>query len=254
QIKPFDSVCSGNSSTIGAVVTGGKPAYNYVWNPSPGGTGPGPFVITPTVAVVYSVTVTDGCGSSQSGSTSVVIDPSPTAAFTATPNPVLGGEYVTFVDNSTLANTWSWTFGDGGTATDSMPYYVYEMTGTYTVTLWVTSSAGCKDSVSHTVTVLEDIYVPNVFTPNGDGINDVFHVTTGSIKTYSIEIYSRWGQRVFASTNPNDDWTGRSEAGVMESDGTYYYIILATDYAGKNFKYTGYLQLIGGAGEAGNGQ
>jgi gliding motility-associated-like protein len=252
SMPPFDSVCSGSSSTIGALVTGGKPAYTYVWTPSPGGNGPGPFVITPTTPVVYSVTVTDACGSTQSGSTSVGIHTSPTARFEPTPENVLGGQYVAFVDSSTNATQWLWTFGDGGTSTTSFPYYVYNLPGSYVVTLLVISKAGCRDSITDTVVVTEEIYVPNVFTPNGDGVNDVFHVTTGSIKTYSIEIYTRWGQRVFASNNPNDDWTGRSEAGIMESDGTYYYIILATDYYGKDFKYTGYLQLIGGAGEAGS--
>jgi len=244
---PNDSVCTNISGVVGAVASGGKAGYTYSWTPSPG-VGPGPFTVSPGVTTTYSCTVTDGCGNTASGSMEVVSYPSPVASFVPTPNPVPGGEYVAFADNSTLATWWYWTFGDGGTSTVSYPYHQYDTAGYYVVTLLVKSKDGCRDSVSDTVHVIENIYVPNVFTPNGDGKNDVFHITANSMKTYSIEIFNRWGQRVFMTDSPNIDWTGKSDSGVMESDGTYYYMILATDYAGKNFKYDGYVQLIGGGG------
>jgi len=245
---PSDSMCSGGSVTIGALATGGKAAYNYVWTPASIGSGPGPFVVSPAVSSTYSCTVTDGCGTMATSSTQVVITPAATAAFTATPNPVPGGQFVSFIDNSVGAASWHWTFGDGGTSAVSFPYHEYDTAGTYLVTLYVRSANGCRDSVTDTIHVIELIYVPNVFTPNGDGQNDVFHVTAESIKKYSIEIFNRWGERVFTASSPNVDWDGRSEGGVKESDGIYYYIILATDFAGKNFKYDGYVQLIGGGG------
>ncbi|HSY76958.1 MAG TPA: gliding motility-associated C-terminal domain-containing protein, partial [Bacteroidia bacterium] len=105
-------------------------------------------------------------------------------------------------------------------------------------------NGGCKDSVSDTVFVIQTIYIPNVFTPNNDGINDVFHVTMGGMKTYYIEIFNRWGERLFMANSPNIDWDGRSSAGVDESDGIYYYVIKAADYTGKQYNFQGYLQLI----------
>jgi gliding motility-associated-like protein len=246
NMKALDSVCSGKPVTIDAQVAGGDPlpGYTYSWTPSLG-TGAGPYIVNPTTSTTYSCTATDGCGNSTSSETVVGIDPTPKAIFTATPNPVYAGEYVAFVDNSTLADSWYWTFGtNGATSTASFPYYQYDVAGNYIVTLWVTSKDGCRDSTSDTVHVLEIIYVPNVFTPNGDGQNDVFHVTATSIKTYSIEIFNRWGQKVFSADSPNVDWDGKSMAGVEESDGIYFYLIKATDYVNKDYNLKGYVQLI----------
>ncbi len=245
NMATLDSVCSGQAVIIDATVSGGDPlhGYTYVWTPALG-TGSGPYVVNPISPTTYSCTVTDGCNNTATSTTQVAIYPTPVAIFTAAPNPVLAGEYVAFVDSSTLATAWYWTFGDGGTSTAPFPYYQYNVAGNYITTLWVTNKSGCRDSAIDTIHVIELIYVPNVFTPNNDGTNDVFHVTASSLKTYNIEIFNRWGQRVFMADSPNVDWDGRSMSGVEESDGTYYYIIKATDYSSKNYNLNGYLQLI----------
>ena len=110
--------------------------------------------------------------------------------------------------------------------------------------LHITNAEGCRDSIEEKVYVIENLYVPNVFTPNGDGINDAFHVSAGNMKEYALYIYNRWGEKVFESYNPNIDWTGTSDAGVPYSAGTYYYILKATDYEGKLYNLHGYLELI----------
>ena len=112
------------------------------------------------------------------------------------------------------------------------------------VTLIATNAFGCVDTLTKDVYVQEQIIVPNVFTPNGDGNNDVFHIVAGSMKVFDVQIFNRWGQKIFETNSPNIDWTGRSSSGVMESNGTYYYIIQATDYSGKNFNLDGYFELI----------
>jgi len=245
NIKGLDSICNGQFDTLRAIPVGGNPlpGYTYKWNP-PIGTGPGPYVVKPGSAITYSCTITDGCGDTASTIIKVSIRPSPIANFTATPNPVGAGEFVAFIDSSTNASAWYWTFGDGNTSTSSFPYNQYLAAGNYVATLWVTSNAGCRDSLRDTIHVIEIIYVPNVFTPNGDGQNDVFHVTANGVKVYTIHIFNRWGQEVFNAADPNIDWDGRSPAGVQESDGIYYYIIKATDYSNKSYDFNGYLQLI----------
>lgn len=252
MLNAVDSGCSGQSVTIGVNVSGGSGPYAYVWSPNVG-TGAGPYVV-PAVPQTYTCTVTDACGSTASGTTLVIVTPSPTAKFNPEPaDSVLAGGYISFVNQSTNATWYYWTFGDGGKDTSSFPYYQYNVEGTYTVTLVAVSKAGCRDTVDTVVHVKEWIFIPNVFTPNGDGINDVFHVTAASMKTYHIEIFNRWGERLFQADNPNIDWNGRSSSGVMESDGIYYYKITATDYAGHNYNLDGYVQLIGG-GNVGGGQ
>jgi gliding motility-associated-like protein len=238
-----DTICVGQSGTVGISVNGGKPAYNYVWNNGLSN-GPGPFTVSPSTSTHYVCTVTDGCNTSIADSMQVIAEPIPVAQFTATPKSILGGQFVGFNNTSIGATNYLWTFGEGGTSTETNPYYQYNVPGTYYVTLIAANSFGCPDTAKDTIYVTESIFIPNVFTPNGDGQNDVFHVTVGGMQIYYIEIFNRWGERVFEANSPEIDWSGRSMSGIEESDGTYYYIIKAADYSKKEYNYHGYLQLI----------
>jgi len=240
-VMPPDSVCAGKNTTVTVLASGGKPGYLYNW--SNGITGVNTITVAPVTDTTYSCMVTDACGNSKTDSVHVIAFVSPTISFTENPKIIEGGQFVGFVNTTTGATNYYWTFGNGSTSNSVNPVIQYLDSGMYMVTL-IASNMGCKDTLSDTVFVTETIFIPNVFTPNGDGQNDVFHVTMTSMKEYSIEIFNRWGQRVFISDSPNTDWDGRSEGGVEAADGDYYYIILATDYDGRNYKYHGYLQLI----------
>ncbi len=241
-----DSMCSGKNSQaqVQVNVTGGDPSYVYSWSNGITGNGPGPYVVIPNGTTVYTCTVTDACGSSSTANDTVKVNVGPTAGFIPTPDTIMGGQFVSFVDTSKNATSWQWTFGDGGISDSAFPYYQYVQQGQYVVVLIVSNITGCTDTATHIVYVTEGIFVPNVFTPNGDGVNDEFHVTAGSLKTYHIEIFNRWGERVFMADSPETNWDGRSESGVQESDGDYYYLIKATDYSNKPFNLHGYIQLI----------
>jgi gliding motility-associated-like protein len=126
---------------------------------------------------------------------------------------------------------------------DSSVVYQYTQPGTYWIKL-IVSNGYCTDSSIVGIYVTQGIFIPNVFTPNGDGQNDVFHVTVDGMKQYHIEIFNRWGERIFQTDSPDIDWDGTSTGGIKESDGNYYYILTATDYKGVNYKYQGYIQLI----------
>jgi|GEM_PF-626994 gliding motility-associated-like protein len=237
--------CAGKQSTISVSASGGDPGYTYSWSNGVTGTGPGPYGVNPASTTTYSCQVTDACGSTATGADTVFVLPTPIGSkIWATPDTIMGGQFVAFVDTSSNVTSWYWTFGDGGTSVDSFPYYQYVVQGVYPVTLVISNPSGCADTLYDTVYVKEGIYVPNVFTPNNDGVNDVFHVTAGSLKTYSIEIFNRWGEKLFTANSPNDDWDGRSMSGVEEADGAYFWIIKATDYAGQTYNLKGYLQLI----------
>jgi gliding motility-associated-like protein len=241
-----ENICLGENGQVIIMVSGGKSGYTYNWlNASPPlPNGPGPYTVTPGSSTYYICSVTDGCGTTEKDSMLIFTEPNPTAGFTASPNPVLGGEYVSFTNKSTGATAYYWSLGNGASTVDSFPYYQYIIPGTYFVYLIATNQFGCADTAYDTIHVQTGIYVPNVFTPNGDGQNDVFHVTAGGLQSYSIEIFNRWGERVFQADSPDIDWTGRSTSGVMESDGIYYYILKATDYNNTKRNLNGYIQLI----------
>ena len=123
--------------------------------------------------------------------------------------------------------------------------YTFDQTGEYKVKLIVTSNA-CEYIDSLNVRVLESLLeAPNVFTPNGDGINDEWRVAYKSIESYQCIIQNRWGRTVFKSDDPGKGWDG-TIGGKKAAEGTYYYVIVAygTDKfpdnhkkAGKQMKY-----------------
>ena len=135
--------------------------------------------------------------------------------------------------------------------TDRDFQYTFEDTGEYWAKL-VATSAGCEYVDSVSVRVLESmIDVPNVFTPNGDGINDEFRVAYRSLATYRIVIKNRWGRTVYVGDDPSRGWDGRI-GGAQAADGTYYYVIFATgtdvDEDGRpvRYKLSGDINLLRG--------
>jgi gliding motility-associated-like protein len=160
----------------------------------------------------------------------VEIWPLPVADFTiGTDTTLPGGIFVFDIlamqDSSLLTSEWNWDFGDGVTSTDSMPFHTYEEVGDYEITLIVRSGLECLDTLILPVSVVEGLIVPNVFTPNNDGWNDVFDVRTSDVGPFKIEIYNRWGNVVFETTSPQISWDGTTAAGVEASAGTYFYVI-----------------------------
>lgn len=129
-----------------------------------------------------------------------------------------------FVNNSENAASYWWSFGDGITSYEYSPLHVYDSAGTYTVTL-VGMDSGCLDTMKVTFTIEPTgLNVPNVFTPNGDGANDVFEIKNlpqGAI----VNIYNRWGVLIFESNSPNNYWDGRTKSGTQVPGGVYYFII-----------------------------
>ncbi len=230
--------CNANGGNSQVFVSGGIAPYTYSWAPS-GGTNSTASLPSGT----YTVTVTDSY-SCPATATETIVVPVLSANFFPTPDTILGGEFVYFKNVTAGGSLWWWTFGNGNNSDTMNPYQQYITPGVYPVWLYVVNVKGCRDSVEKNVYVIDSLYIPNVFTPNGDGKNDVFHITAGNMKEYNLVIYNRWGEKLFESKSPNNDWSGTSDAGVKESEGTYYYILKATDYENKTYNLRGYVELI----------
>ncbi len=160
--------------------------------------------------VSLSITSPNGCSSSISKPGLIKVHPTPLAKFT--PNPsnasLSDNPNVTFTnetENYILSETtWRWDFGDGFSSTDMNTSHIYTDPDDYAVMLVATNSYGCADSVTHTVVVEDELFIPNILTPNGDGQND--YLVIGNLNTNRenvLKIYDRWGKKVYEKKNYN---------------------------------------------------
>jgi gliding motility-associated-like protein len=125
---------------------------------------------------------------------------------------------IQFLNLSTGATEYLWNFGDGRGSDVQYPLYTYEEGGVYDITLTVTSGAGCSSTHVDRVVIQDifNIYVPNIFTPDDDGINEVFlPIMTGKsfIERYKFQIFDRWGTVIFETNDTELPWVGEVRGG-----------------------------------------
>lgn len=149
--------------------------------------------------------------------------PLPNANFYLDPSvTTIDNPTINFVNTTQGGNSWLWKLGDGTTATTENITHTYPGDGEFEVWLIATSDKGCVDSVLYLANVIVDeIEVPNVITPNGDGSNDKFVIKNiDKLESSELRIYNRWGTLIYHSKNYNNDWDGNGAA-----DGVYYWQI-----------------------------
>ncbi len=196
---------------------------------------------------VYTVVATDQNGCSASISY-VLTAPLPvTAGFSVNPSRGPAPLTVEFTNLSSNATDYYWDFGNGHNSSSANPLPEIYTTGgaTYQVML-IVSNGQCQDTAYAWIQVdlFSSVIVYNVFSPNGDGVNDEYLTTTENLKEFSLTIYNRWGQELFHTTNPAKGWNGKSPSGNDCSEGTYYYVVKATGLDEKEYNLKGHLTLI----------
>ncbi|HQB28823.1 MAG TPA: gliding motility-associated C-terminal domain-containing protein, partial [Paludibacter sp.] len=146
----------------------------------------------------------------------------------------------TSLSNEPVANYFRWEISADGQEpfiirTGLSHKYSFKEAGTFTVKL-IASNNYCTDMDSVVVKVSESaVYAPNVFTPNGDGINDEFRVAYKSIVEFNCWVFNRWGQEVYHWTDPQKGWDGTVK-GKPASEGAYFYVIRAKGADGIEYK------------------
>lgn len=195
----------------------------------------------------------DDKGCKGTATQTVEVYPNPKAEFEFDPlDPNENNNVVTFYDASTNAQVagWNWDFESTGvdTARGNIATHTFPAIGNYFVKLFVRSTNGCVDSIIKKITVSEDMtmYVPNAFTPNGDGTNDTFNVFGVGIKKYNMEIFDRWGNLVFTANDISTGWDGKNrKGGDISAAGVYQYkITMSTTKDGKIKTFTGHVTLL----------
>jgi gliding motility-associated-like protein len=243
--------CSGTTLTMSNQVA--NPGATYIWT---FGDGSGSDQAAPshlyTQTGLYTVklvlTSSDGCVSEGIVTDSVLIyDPS-VAAFESSPSSVSElTPTVRFKNEAVNAHTWKWEFGDQHGSDDWDPVHTYDVKGSYLVTLRTMSIHGCRDSVQKRVEIVPEFsfYVPNAFTPNGDGINDIFNGKGEEIVDFSMIIFDRWGNLIYSTDDKDTGWDGRANGGseIAQND-VYVYKITLHDFRGNRHNYEGSVTLV----------
>ena len=205
-----------------------------------------------TYSVTLQCTSSNGCVGTITIPSMITIYPIPVANFTMSPaSPVLPATSVGFNDNSTGGGISLWNFddpasGSSNTSILSSPSHTFNDEGEFCVTLVASNLGGCTDTVKYCIIVIGEgtIFIPNIFTPNGDGSNDLWLVTTKNMKEVYYDIYDRWGLKIAEYNGLTGGWNGETKNGGAAPDGTYYYVLHATAINGKTVDQSGFLQLL----------
>ncbi|MFM2016903.1 MAG: hypothetical protein RL007_559 [Bacteroidota bacterium] len=204
-------------------------------------------------SVSLSVISAAGCTNTITMTNYVDVYGIPTAAFSANPQPTTElNPTIYFTDLSIGANAWTWSFGDLSNASSTLqnPSFEYPGPGCYDVVLEVESSNGCTDTAMQEICIDPDvaIFVPNTFTPNEDGSNDVFFPQGVGIDPDQFEmwIFDRWGNLIYYTEDMNDGWNGtvQGKSGQLCQVDTYVWKIKCVDMLGKKHNMLGHVNLI----------
>ncbi|NDB35814.1 MAG: hypothetical protein EB023_10865 [Flavobacteriia bacterium] len=195
----------------------------------------------------------NGCANSVTQSNVVCVQNYPIAGFSANPTIFTEPSQIVNFNNTTVGATgYVWNFGDGNLSNEEFPEHMFQGTSEgFTITLIASTSMGCMDSTSLTMSAnLGAVYyVPNTFTPDGDKFNQVFKpvFSTGvSAEGYEMLIYNRWGEVMFESHNINVGWDGSyGSEGLDCPSGTYTYKITFLTVSSQEKKIlTGHVNLL----------
>lgn len=212
------------------------------------------FTNDSSVIVQYSPSLTvvsdSGCVFSLVKNNYVTVNPSPVAAFTVTPSIADVSNAVVALQNTSIgADTSKLNWGD------TIAIYIlaspssmhsYADTGVYNLMLITSNTFGCFDTAYQTVIIEPDFtfYIPNSFSPNGDGLNDMFVGNGTFVKEFGMAIFDRWGHLVFESNSIDKPWLGMDTKGVEAPVGTYVYKVEVRDYKLKKHTYRGIVSIM----------
>src|SRR5690606_15815868 len=253
-------------------ITDADPGADIVWDLGNGTTRTGKdnmrdidevFTGHGSYTVKMTVTNTPAKGSciQQATPVQITVKPSPVAAFvsdrTKTTVALPGIQFTdrsTIPGTSSVINKWDWSFGDRNNSTSTLqnPFFEYPVTlpsdtGIFDVLLRVEADNQCWDTASAQIHIAPDItvFIPNAFTPNqfGDAMNNRFFVIADGYETLQINIFTRWGEQVYESTNINEGWDGMYKGKEAQQD-VYVYVVRVTAVGGKEYEYYGTIALL----------
>lgn len=242
-------VCENTNYNFVATASG---ADIFEWTPdtslsNPNILNPSAFVTTPIVYKLIATSSQTGCKASDS----IQLTPERVYAnFEASRLEGIIPLNIEFNNLSVGATSYIWNFGDGQSSNETSPKHLYSKAGEYLAFLIALSDRGCTDTAEAIKILATDkliIFIPNVFTPNGDGINDDFQVVVSNmdiVKYLKGSIWNRWGGKVYEFEMPNGKWWDGTANGTIYAESVYVYIIEVEDVYGKVHNFNGTITLI----------
>jgi gliding motility-associated-like protein len=228
--SPFDTlICEGDSISIEVQVQAGAELIDIIWNTSPSQTAQS-IIVFPTDTTFYAYSVTDECNVQVYDTVIVFVPNYPDLNLSASDTTICSKNSEATLFGISVGGDGNYTYQfDGPGAinlnTDSTALVNPSSPSTY----FVTVTDGCGNTASDSLRVLLkncELIVPNAYSPNGDGKNELFTIT--NIEFYpgsTVYLYTRWGKKVFEQTDYKNDWSGSD---VLTS-GTYFYVVEPND-------------------------
>lgn len=245
--EDFTTTFTDNSTVSGGTIV------NWLWDfgdgnltftPSPTHTydDPGSYYVSLTLTTSY------GCTMADTLNFPIVVYPKPIAEFSESPNSTSIYEpNIQFNDLSVGATMWDWDLGDNETSIMQNPYHTYPDTGVFIVTQIAINQYGCRDTVQHPIKISGEssVYIPNAFTPNSNGLNDVFAPKLFGILEFKMLIFDRWGNEIFKTDDMLEGWNGRYKGvGEVVQQDVYVYKIITKDLLHNDHQYIGSVTVV----------
>ncbi len=241
-----------NSTTV----NGGVQSYYWTF-----GNGDTSHNITPTYCYAgsgtYNVGLTavsdSGCSATLNVLDMITVYTHPIVAFSYSPNPAtIINPTIQFTDQTGDAAGiayWWWNFGEAGDTISNLqnPTHTYQDTGTFCVQEVAMDIHGCADTATNCFVIdpVFNLYIPDAFSPNGDGKNETFKPVGQYIKNFEMYIFDRWGNKLYHTLDINQGWNGTVNGGsVISQEDTYVYKINVTDSQGKQHSFIGNVTII----------
>ncbi|HTB31340.1 MAG TPA: PKD domain-containing protein [Bacteroidia bacterium] len=246
QFRDESTISSGNISQWSWIFGNGDTSYHKT-----------PIYCYPdtgTFSVTHTAVSDKGCSATLEIVKMITVFSKPVANFIYSPQPIsILAPVVQFTDQSKDAygiTYWTWNFGDFSPSdlqnSFKSPSHTYADTGIYCLQLMIMNNKGCVDTITKCLEVypIFTLYIPSAFSPNSDGLNDLFITKGAYVKDFDMYIFDRWGMELFHTTDINKGWNGTVRSNVICQEDTYVYSIIATDCSNLKHSYVGQFSLI----------
>lgn len=237
-----DTICAGDSLVYSNSRLSGEYIWEWDFTTSNSTTSNGTVGFEQSGVYPIEFVLTDVNGCSRSASDTVVVLANPIADFDLE-EPVNIGDSIIGINLSLGGQQFEWRNGTAVISSDFNLGLVASEIGEFCYTLGVTEQVGCKDTIRNCITVGGlPLQLPTIFTPNNDGINDLYTIQNSNDKTVTIEVLNRWGLTVYKSDDYQNNWDGTDQDGNELAAGTYF-IKVTDSNASSNSIVNGFLYL-----------